>query len=135
MSYFDKVKQYLLDMDYGIVAEDADEQLVVIEKEEEGIKNMIVDCEDPILVIEQFLFQLPANTPASTYRKLLVKNREIVHGAFVLDETGSKVLFRDTLQLESLDKNELEGSISSLSLLLAEYYEDLLSFSKGSVEV
>jgi hypothetical protein len=56
----------------------------------------------------------------------LKKNREIVHGAFVLDETGKRVLFRDTLQLENLDLNELEGTLNSLKLLIAEYSSELL---------
>ena len=58
------------------------------------------------------------------------KHRDIVHGAFVLDESGEKVIFRDTLQLENLDLNELEGTINSLSLLLSEYSEQILEFSK-----
>jgi hypothetical protein len=65
------------------------------------------------------------------FKELLKKNRDIVHGAFVLNETGDKVIFRDTLQLESLDLNELEGSINSLSLLLSEYSEELIKFSKN----
>jgi len=64
---------------------------------------------------------------------LLQKNREIVHGAFSLDETGKKLLFRDTLQIENLDLNELEGSINSLKLLMAEYSEHLLEFAKADV--
>jgi len=38
------------------------------------------------------------------------------------------VLFRDTLQLENLDKNELEGSIRALGLALAEYSAELLAY-------
>jgi hypothetical protein len=49
----------------------------------------------------------------------------------VLDETGKKVIFRDTLQLENLDQNELEGSLNSLSLLLSEYSTELIEFSKS----
>jgi hypothetical protein len=61
----------------------------------------------------------------------LQKNRDIVHGAFVLDESGEKVIFRDTLQIENIDLNELEGSINSLSLLLSEYSENIIQFSKS----
>jgi hypothetical protein len=57
--------------------------------------------------------------------------RTLVHGAFVLDEEGIKVIFRDTLQLENLDKNELEGSITALSIALAEYAGELIEFSKS----
>ena len=65
------------------------------------------------------------------FKRLLQINRTVVHGAFVLDENGKNVIFRDTLQLENLDKNELEGSINSLSLALAEYANELISFSKS----
>lgn len=129
MSNFSKVKEFLLDLDYNIVAQDDNEELVIIEKPEEGIFNMVVDCEDPILILEQHIFDLEEGNP-EIFQKLLQKNREIIHGAFVLDETGKKVLFRDTLQIENLDRNELEGSLNSLSLLLSEYSFEILSFAR-----
>lgn len=124
---FAKVKNYLLELECSIIKEDANEGLFIIEKEEAGIKNMIVDCEDSILVIEQFLCDLPKED-ANIYKSLLMKNREIVHGAFVLDNTGKKLIFRDTLALENLDKNELESTLNSLSLLLTEYGVEILRF-------
>ena len=57
-------------------------------------------------------------------------NNTLVHGAFVLDETGGRIFFRDTLQLSHLDVNELEASIRSLSLALAEYGAELLTYLK-----
>jgi hypothetical protein len=65
------------------------------------------------------------------FKRLLQMNRTLVHGAFVLDEEGKKVIFRDTLQLENLDKNELESSINALSIALAEYAGELIEFSKS----
>jgi len=130
MDYFEKVKGYLLELEFDIVMEDLEEQLVVVNKEDEGILNMVIDCEDPILIIEQFLFEIKSDDPA-VLKSLLQKNREVIHGAFAIDENGTKVLFRDTLQLENLDLNELEGSINSLSLLISEYYEELLAFAKA----
>ena len=66
---------------------------------------------------------------SETNKRLLQINRTLVHGAFVLDEGGSTLLFRDTLQIENLDRNELEGSIDALSLALAEYASELVSFA------
>ena len=57
-------------------------------------------------------------------------NRSLVHGAFVLDERAEFVIFRDTLQLENLDRNELEASIHALSLGLSEYGAELLDYSR-----
>ena len=70
------------------------------------------------------------NKNETIYRSLLQKNRDIIHGAFVLDATGEKVIFRDTLQLENLDLNEIEASLNSLGLLLSEYSNQIIEFSK-----
>lgn len=126
-NHFQKIKEYLVDLEYAIKVEDEENTLFVIEREEEGIYNLILDCEDPILIMEQFLFEVKTES-ADIYKNLLIKNRDIIHGAFVME--GKKVSFRDTLQLENLDRNELEGSINSLSLLMAEYTTELIAFSK-----
>lgn len=122
---YELVKGYLLDLDLSIVHEDEAEELVVVNDEEHGIKGLIVDCEDPILILEQLILPVPA-VPGDLYRRLLQMNRTLVHGAFVLNEEGKTVLFRDTLQLANLDLNELEGSIGALSLALAEHGDELL---------
>lgn len=116
-------------MGYVIAEENLAEQLVVINDEEKGIKNLVIDCEDPIVVLEQIIMEVP-KSPNDLYKKLLQMNRTLVHGAFVLDEEGRTVIFRDTLCLKSLDRNELEGSIEALSLALAENAEELLSSAK-----
>ena len=67
--------------------------------------------------------------PGDLYKRLLQMNRNLVHGAFVLDEDGESILFRDTLQLENIDRNELEASIHSLGLALAEYSSELLEYA------
>jgi hypothetical protein len=130
MKKFDLVKEYLHDMAMAIVSEDPENELVVVENEAEGIKNLIIDCEAPIVIIEQLIMKLPAAGP-EILKRLLQMNRELVHGAFVLDETGELLLFRDTLQLENLDYNELEGSIKALSLALSEYGSELLEFASA----
>ena len=125
---FTKVKNYLLDLEYTIVSEDEKTGLFTISKEEEGIVNMIVVCADPIVILEQSLFKLK-NESIEVYKQLLQKNRDIIHGAFALNENG-EIIFRDTLQIENLDLNEIEGSINSLTILLSEYRDKIIEFSK-----
>ncbi|MHC4269700.1 MAG: YbjN domain-containing protein [Planctomycetota bacterium] len=125
-----KVKNYLQELELSISSEDVAEELVIIDDEDKGIKNLIIDCEDPVLVLEQVIMDVPQKTD-EFFKRLLQMNRTLVHGAFVLDDEGKKVIFRDTLQLENLDKNELEGSINALSIALAEYAGDLIEFSKS----
>ncbi len=123
----DRVKRYLLDLDLTIVSENEAEELVVVDDEDSGIRQLIIDCEPPIVVLEQLIGEVPAE-PRDLFKRLLQMNNTIVHGAFVLDEAGGRIFSRDTLQLDNLDLNELEGSIRALSLALAEYGAELLTY-------
>lgn len=129
--YFDKIKDYLQELDFMPVHENVEEELVVVEDEERGIKNLVIDCEYPILVLEQLITEMPQATSVETYKRILQMNRELVHGAFVLDDSAKILLFRDTLQLENLDLNEIQASINALSLAMAEYSAELLKFAKA----
>jgi hypothetical protein len=129
MESFNKVKNYLLELEYPITSENQAEGVLVIDRQENGIHNMLLVCADPILIMEQHLFDIKKED-ASVYKSLLMKNQDIIHGAFCLDDSGKKVMFRDTLQLENLDKNELEGSLKSLELLLSEYSYKIIEFAK-----
>ena len=126
--YFSKVKGYLNELKYSIIEENETEGLFVIDNEEEGIKNMIIVVDDPILIMQQLIFKVK-NDDVNMYKALLQKNQDILHGAFVINEAGDSVLFRDTLQVENLDLNELAGSLNSLSLLMGEYANDIIKFS------
>jgi hypothetical protein len=124
----ERVKGYLLDLDLKIVHEDEAEELVMVEDQDSGINNLMIDCEAPIVIFEQHIMPTPKE-PGDFFKRLLQINRTLVHGAFVLDEEGKNVFFRDTLQLENLDFNELEGTISALSLAMAENADELLRYA------
>lgn len=128
-NHFQKVQNYLIELDYNIVVKNEEDGVFLVESENDGIKNLVIGCADPILIMEQYLFDVQEGKREEVLTELLKKNRDMVHGAFVLDQAGSKVIFRDTLQIENLDLNELEGSINSLSLLLSEYSDELIEFS------
>ncbi len=126
---FELVKEYLLDMGIPITSEDPAEELVVVNDEDNGVKNLVIDCEEPIVVLEQVIMETPEE-PGDLFKRLLQMNRELVHGAFALDDEARLILFRDTLQLENLDRNELEASIQALGLALAEFSGELMSYIK-----
>ncbi len=130
-NHFAKVKEYLNDLDVEVVEELAAEQLVVVQDESRGISSLVIDCEDELLIIEQLIFEVREDR-LPVYKRLLQINRELVHGAFVLDEDGRHVLFRNTLQLENLDLNELEATINALALALATYAGELIEFARAA---
>lgn len=130
MSYFENVKELVLSLEYNIVHEEAETGILIIDKESRGICEMILDCEDDILVMEQIIFPVKKDNPEH-YKRLLQMNRTLVHGAFVLtsSEDFNIIAFRDTLQLENLDLNELEASLNALTFALVENMDDLLMIS------
>lgn len=126
--YFSKVKGYLNELKYSIIEENEAEGMFVIDNEDEGVKSMIIIVDDPILIMQQSIFKVKSDD-VNMYKALLQKNQDILHGAFALNEAGDRVLFRDTLQVENLDLNELSGSLNSLSLLMGEYANEIIKFS------
>ena len=128
--YFNTVRGYLQELGFDICHADESQNLFVVDKPELAIKNLVIGCGDPLLILEQYLLDLPAPS-LEIYQRLLQKNRDIIHGAFALDDTGRKLIFRDTLQIETLDLAELEACFNSLGLLLSEFSDELIQFSKG----
>lgn len=126
---FQKVREYLLELDFTLVQEDEADGVFVIDKEDEGIKNVVLIVADPMVIVEQFLFEIK-NPSEEHYKRLLIKNRDIIHGAFALDESGKKVFFRNTHECENLDLNEIEATLNSLELLLSEYSDEIIELSK-----
>lgn len=128
-NHFNITRDYLLELNFTIIKENRVDGIMVVEKEDFGIKNLILGVSPPILIMEQFIFSVH-NQSEKIFKSLLQKNRDIIHGAFVLDESANKVIFRDTLQIENMDLNEIEASLNSLSLLMSEYSDQIIEFSK-----
>lgn len=132
MSNFEKIKGYLLELEHDVTHENTEDNLLVINDENKGICNMMLDCEGDVLVVEQHIFDVN-DGDSSIYKRLLQINREMIHGAFVLDEGGNRVLYRDTLEADNLDLNELEASLSALAIALVEHADEFLAFAGKEV--
>ena len=129
MADFQTIKSYLHELHLAIVREDPAQHILVVEDDERGINSLVIDCEEPILIFEQMIMHVPAN-PGDMFRRLLQMNRTLVHGAFALTEDGKHILFRDTLRIENLDLNEVQGTIEALSLAMAEHAVELIALSQ-----
>jgi len=99
---FDTVKRFVQKLRLAIIDEDPTEGIVVVEDEARGLKHLVLNCDDPILIFEQRILDVPT-PPGELFRRLLQMNRTLVHGAFVLDEAGKSVLLHDTLALAHVD--------------------------------
>lgn len=128
MADFATVKEYVLELGFAIAEEIPEEEIIIVNDEERGVQNLVVDCEDTVLVIEQLIIRIAAEA-SEAHKRILQMNRDLIFGAFVLNEEGDGLLYRNTLALENLDLNELESTINSLGLGLAEHGEELLGFA------
>ena len=126
--HFERVKEYILELGFSIDEEIPEEEIVVINDAERGIHELVIDCEDDLVVLEQLILKFESEMPAAVYRRILQMNRSLVYGAFTLNEDGNILLYRNTLALDNLDLNELETTINALSLGLAENGDELLGF-------
>mgnify|MGYP001472838605 FL=1 len=128
----DQVRDYVLELGLVIESEIPEEEILIVNDEDRAISHLVIDCEDTILVLEQLIVELPSTVDSSVYKRLLQINRTLIFGAFVLNEEGDTLVYRNTLALENLDLNELEGTLNALTLALAENGEELLTFVGGN---
>ena len=129
MDYMSRITDFATSSGCRIVYKNEKDGILKIDNEEDGIHNLIIGIAPPILIMEHFLFSFKSDN-VGMFKQLLQKNRDMIHGAFVINEEGNKVLFRYTMQIDNIDLNEFDGAINSLGLLLSEYYQQIISFSK-----
>lgn len=129
MDYLNTIEQFATKLNCRIIYKNAQNGILKIDNESDGIHNLIIGIAPPILIMEQLLFSFKTDN-MEMFKQLLQKNRDTIHGAFVINEEGNKVLFRYTMQLENINFNEFEGAINSLGLLMSEYAQQIIDFSK-----
>ena len=117
-NYFDE-----LELDY----ENVGEGIWVLNLEDQGIDNLVINHEPPIVVLRIKLMEAPEKKREQFFQQLLELNlTDLVHGAYALE--GNNVVLVDTLQSEHLDLNELQASIESLAFGATQNYEELANY-------
>jgi len=117
-SFFDQ-----LEIPYDTVGEG----IWVLNIEEQGIDNLVVNHEPPLILFRIKLMGMPRKNRDQFFRRLLELNAtDLVHGAYALEEDN--VILIDSLQSEHLDINEIEASIESLAFAATQHYPELSKF-------
>jgi len=83
------------------------------------VKNIVVHHDPPVVVFRVKVMDLDERGDyGKLYRELLQLNgSEMIHGAYALE--GNSVVAVDTLQSETLDLNEFQGSVDSISFAVS----------------
>jgi hypothetical protein len=113
--------------DCGFPFEAVSEGIWRVESPDNKVENIIVSYEEPVLLMRVNLMPAPKKNREAFYQRLLQLNAtDIPHGAFGLEDENVVVI--DSLQVENLDRNELQASIDSLAFTVAQYYKELKSY-------
>jgi hypothetical protein len=116
----DKVRSYLLDI--GLSYEEVGDGTFLINDEEKGLKNIVAMVSEPLVIVRVKVMETPDGDRESLYEELLRLNAEdLVHGAYALE--GDHVILIDTLELATLDLEELRASFEAIGLALVQHYK------------
>ncbi|MBD3308238.1 hypothetical protein GF339_17465 [candidate division KSB3 bacterium] len=117
--------------DCGFPFEVVSEGIWRVESPDNNVTNIILSYQEPILLLRVNLMNIPDTKRETFYERLLCLNAtDIPHGAFGIED--ERVVLIDTLQVENLDRNELQASIDSLGFTVAQYYNELKAYFRAS---
>jgi len=100
----------------GLEFEEVAEGMYAVSSDDDG-PRVVVHHSPPVLLVRLKVMDLPeaANGLGNLYRALLELNAtDIVHGAYGIEE--GELIISDTLELETLDFQELQASFESVQL-------------------
>ncbi|MEJ2068385.1 MAG: YbjN domain-containing protein [Deltaproteobacteria bacterium] len=114
------MRSYLLDL--GLSYEEVGDGTFLINDEEKGLKNIVAMVSAPLVIVRVKVMDTPEKDRESLYEELLRLNAEdLVHGAYALE--GDHVILIDTLEMETLDMEELRASFEAIGLALVQHYK------------
>lgn len=123
----DKVRSYLVDL--GFSFEEVGENTWLINDEEKGLRNLILMVSEPVAILRIKVMELPNERREELFERLLRLNAEdLLHGAYALEEDN--VILVDTLEIETMDLEELRASLEALGLALVQHYKTLNTFRR-----
>ncbi len=129
----DDLESFLIrmDMDWNEV----DEGMFLVQSPSGGV---VVHFSDPVLLVRLKVMDLPNGESdlSDLYRTLLELNAtDIVHGAYGIE--NGELILSDTLELQTLDFEELQASVESLQFAAASHLgriKDLAGAEGGNSE-
>jgi hypothetical protein len=131
MQGMSKVEEYLIDL--GISYQELSKGAWLIEDEAKGVPKMVVSHSDPIVIVRADVMPIPETRREELFTKLLRLNgSDFLHGAYALD--GGEIVALDTIEYETMDKNEFRASIEAMAFALSQHYPLLSQFAAKKEE-
>lgn len=125
----DDLESYLLRVDPNF--EEVDEGMFMVRTDAAGAP-IVVHHSEPVLVIRMKVMDLPQDhaDPSGLYETLLQLNAtDVMHGAYGIEE--GELILSDTLQIGTLDFEELRASLDSIQLAAAAHIGRIRELAEG----
>jgi hypothetical protein len=125
MPELNKIEAYLIDLKLNYLELSPNSWL--INDDSRGLEETVVISEPPLVIVRVKVMEVPNARREEFYERLLTYNAsDILHGAYGLE--GTDVILIDTLEYESMNKEELQASLDAVSLALSLHYPVLSKF-------
>ena len=122
MSGLNKVEDYLISL--GVSYEELTAGTWAVEDPGKGLAGIGISYSDPIIVITARAMKIPSKNREALFAELLKLNYTgLLHGAYALN--GDDVVLIDTLEYETMDKEEFEASLDAIGFALSEHFPAL----------
>jgi len=122
-----KLEGYLINL--GLSYESLGENSWLIEDATRGLEGVMVILENPIVIVRVNLMPIPSKDREKFFETVLRLNAEdLIHGAYALD--GDHLILLNTLQSATLDLEELQSTLDSISLAVAQHFSVLSKYLK-----
>ena len=127
----DDLESYLIRMDLDF--EEVDEGMFLIQPRNDG-PPVVVHHSPPLLLVRLKVMEMPEGQDlGELFKNLLVWNAtDVVHGAYGIDEED--LVLTDTLELESLDFQELQASLESMQMASASHMNQIKTLAGAGKE-
>jgi hypothetical protein len=129
----DRIERYLVAM--TVTYERVSEDVWVINDPDKGLNQIVLFVDETLLTIRTRVMSYQQDNPdlqLQLFTELLQLNCDLVHGAYAIEDDF--IILMDTIELETMDMEELQASLDAISLALAEHYDRLKKYLPARTE-
>lgn len=125
MAGLSRVESYLISLE--IQYEEISPSAWLVNDETRGLSQVVITQADPVVAIRTKVMRAPGERRLELFETLLRLNAtDLLHGAYALE--GDDIVLVDNLELDTLDRSELEASLDAVGFALAQHYAVLGKF-------
>lgn len=125
MAGLSRVESYLISLE--IQYEEISPNAWLVNDEARGLSQVVITQADPVVALRTKVMAAPKERRLELFETLLRLNAsDLLHGAYALE--GDDIVLVDNLELETLDRSELEAALDAVGFALAQHYAVLGKF-------